>query len=180
MSEEKNVNEIDVKNLESTSLIPDGIKDIQNLLNNHLQSIQKQNEFKDQTINRLQKVVYQYEQGFIYKIKEPILKDLILFKDSFDKFKKRFEESSDTLLNEIDFLNDELEEIFYAHGIETISNEEDTYNRELQLIKRKIACPNPQLDKIVAEILKTGYSLDGKILRKEEVAINVYQEDTTH
>lgn len=169
--------EDDEQNINDLELVVNEIKGIHNLIKDDLQKQQEQNKYKDETINRLQKVVYDYEQGFIKKIKEPLIKDLILFKDSFDKFKEMFQEASSTLIKEIDFLEEELSEIMYSHGVEVLTNENETYDRNVQIVKKKEACDNPELDKTIKKVLKKGYTLDGKILRKEEIAINIYQEN---
>lgn len=155
----------------------DEVNAIYSMIKDDLQKQQEQNKYKDETINRLQKVVYDYEQGFVKKIKEPLIKDLILFKDSFDKFKEMFQLASKPIVEEIDFLEVELSEIMYSHGVEALHNENELYDRNVQIVKKKEECNSPELDGTVNRILKKGYTLDGEILRKEEIAINIYQEN---
>lgn len=147
---------------------------IRETLEGELTKLREQNQSKDETINRLQEVVYQYEKGFISSIKEPIIKDVILFKDSFNKFKEMFSEASEVIVREIDYLNDELEDIFFAHGIEIIQQENDEYDRETQKVRKKISCEKPELNRKIAHIVKDGYRSEDKLLRKQEVAIFIY------
>ncbi|MCC6463688.1 MAG: nucleotide exchange factor GrpE [Saprospiraceae bacterium] len=147
------------------------------LIKDHLDRQIEQNRFKDETIDRLQKIVNEYEKGFIEKIREPLLMDIIFFKDSFDKFKDKFEESADTLIKEINMFDEELEEVLYANGITLVESDTDFYNREIQLVKKKIPTNQIEEDKRVAKILKKGYIMDNKILRKEEIAILVFEEN---
>ena len=149
------------------------LNEIKVLIESNLTKIQKQSSLKDETIDRLQKIVYSYEKGFIPSIKEPLLKDLILYKDSFNKFRATFTEASETLTREIDFLNDEVEDIFYTHDVDIIQTESDSYDRELQIVRKKIPTDDQNLDRKVAEVLKDGYKFGDKILRKQEVAVYI-------
>ncbi|WP_170110756.1 nucleotide exchange factor GrpE [Flavilitoribacter nigricans] len=164
---------------EENSLELEFLKEIKVLIENNLAQVHKQSSFKDETIDRLQKLVYSYEKGFIPSIKEPLLKDLILFKDSFNKFRTMFSESSETLLREIDFLNDEIEDIFYTHDVDIIQVEGDDYDRELQIVRKKIPTDNQALHRKIVEVLKDGYKSGEKILRKQEVAVYIINDQTS-
>lgn len=152
------------------------IQEIKQLLEEDLTNVRKQNTSKDETINRLQNIVYKYEKGFIPSIKEPLIKDLILFKDSLDKFRIMFVEASNVITKEISFLKDEIDDIFFSHGIETIHVEGDEYDRTIQVARKKIVTDNPKLNRKVAEVVKDGYRTDQKILRKQEVVIYIYED----
>lgn len=155
------------------------IKLLHSIISQNLEKQIEQNRFKDETIDRLQKIVNEYEKGFINKIREPLLMDIIFFKDSFDKFKEKFEEAAEYLVKEISMLDEELEEVLFAHGIKVIQADIDFYDREIQIVKKKIPTTSAEDDRRITKILKRGYQIDDKILRKEEVAVFVFEENPT-
>lgn len=140
------------------------LESFKELIKNHLDKQIEQNRYKDETITRLQKTVSEYEKGFVSKIKEPLIWSLIFFKDSFGKFKEKFEEASNVIVSEIEMLDEELDEILYSHGIEKIKSESDFYDREKQIVRKKEITENPEEDRFVIKVLKHGYLLDGKLL----------------
>ena len=151
------------------------IKMLYALMQNSIEKQIEQNRFKDETIDRLQKIVNEYEKGFIPKIKEPLIWDLILFKDSFDKFKEKFEDAAKPILDEIEMLDEELDEIFYSHGIQPNLKVLEFYDRDTQIVKKKITTNELSDDKRIIKILKRGYFSDDKLLRKEEVMVMVFE-----
>lgn len=149
------------------------LDEIKTILLSDVSKSRKQSADKDETIKRLQKIVYDYEKGFVSSIKEPLIRDLILFRDSFEKFKSRFEEASSVITKEIDFLNDEIEDIFFSHGVELIEVQEE-YDRTTQIVRKKVPTDDPYFDRKVLSVLKSGYKTDKKILRKQEISLSIY------
>ena len=153
------------------------LNNLENNIKVELSKSNHQHEIKDETIHRLHNTIREHEKGLVFSIKEPILRDLIMFKDSFNKFKQICEEKQDEILmGEIDFLEEELNEIFYRHSLETIKTENNQYNRDLQVSRKQIETNDLALNRIVDNVLKEGYTIDGKILRKQEVSVFIYKE----
>ena len=75
-------------------------------------------------------------------------------------------------------LDEELDEIFYSHGLEKIHSESNFYNREKQIVRKKEVTENPEEDRLIVKVLKHGYLLDGKLLRKEEIIVKVFEQTT--
>ena len=171
-------NELNTTNVEEggISQLTKEFESFKELVKDHLDKQIEQNRFKDETINRLQKTVSEYEKGLILKIKEPLIWSLIFFKDSFEKFWEKFEESSSLPVAEVDMLFEELDEIFYSNGLEKIKCESDFYDREKQIVRKKEMTSNPDEDRLVVKVLKTGYLLDGKLFRKEEIVVKAFDE----
>lgn len=172
---ENESNASDVENSSSIALVKE-LNSFKELIKDHLDKQTEQNIFKDNTIDRLQKLVYEYEKGFIQKIKEPILMNLIIFRDSFQKFKEKFEYSIDYLFKEIEMLDEELEDILYSHGITELQIDNEFYDREIHIARRKIPTDKIENDKKISRILKKGYILDEKLLRKAEIEVFVYEK----
>lgn len=153
------------------------LENFKELIKDHLEKQIEQNRFKDETINRLQKTISEYEKGLVSKIKEPLIWNLIFFKDSFEKFWEKYEGVLNLPTSEIDLLFEELEEIFYSHGLERINAESKYYDREKQIVRKKEKTVDPEENMLVSKVLKTGYILDGKILRKEEISVKVFEQE---
>jgi molecular chaperone GrpE len=175
--DEKELNASDVENSSSIELVNE-LSSFKELIKDHLDRQIEQNRFKDETINRLQKTVSEYEKGLVSKIKEPLIWSLLFFKDSFEKFKEKFEEASTIIVSEINMLDEELDEILYSHGLEKIYSESDFYEREKQIVRKKVITEKPEEDRLVVKVLKHGYLLDGKLLRKEEIMVKVFEQSS--
>ena len=173
--DEKELITPDVENTSSVELIKE-LSSFKELIKDHLDKQIEQNRFKDETINRLQKTVSEYEKGLVSKIKEPLIWSIIFFKDSFEKFKEKFEEASNVIVSEINMLDEELDEILYSHGLEKIHSDSEFYDREKQIVRKKEVTENPEEDRLIVKVLKHGYLLDGKLLRKEEIMVKVFEQ----
>lgn len=151
------------------------VKMLHDLMKEHLNKQIELNKFKDETIDRLQKIVYDYEKGFIFKIKEPFIRDLILLKDSFKQIISNNQHQDAGLSKELDFFDKEIDDLFYSYGVSPIEIDSDVYDREFQIVRSKVNCESPDLDRRIKKTIKQGYLYEDKlVLRKEEVEIWVY------
>ena len=167
----------EAEDIVTNNLLFEKLASIEAYLHTDYSKIQTSSGNKDDTINRLQKTVYEYEKGFIPSIKKPLIKDLILFRDSFNDFKKTFSEAAETLVKQIEFLDYELEEIFFTYDIEKIEVEGDKYDRNYQKVAKKIPTDDALLHEKVAAVTKPGYIFNNEILRKQHIAIYVYENN---
>jgi len=178
-TENKKPNENEVK---EESLSKDDLSVFISLINTlkvDLTLRSERDNYKDEAIHRMTKQVEQYEKGMIKKIKEPIIRDLILLSDSIEKLCRKFRDIENTgLNNELGLLQDEVEEILYTNSVEKINlNDFIEYDKDNQKVVRKIATDNKENDKKIVEVTKSGYLWGNEVIRKQEIVVYEYIEN---
>jgi molecular chaperone GrpE (heat shock protein) len=139
----------------------------------------ERDRYKDEAIQRMTKQVEQYEKGLLKKIKEPIIRDLILLSDSIEKLRKKFSDIDIMdLNNDLILLQDELDEILYINSVEKMnSNDIYEYDKDHQKVVKKIMNDNKDNDRKIIEVTKPGYLWENEVIRKQEIVIYEYIEN---
>jgi molecular chaperone GrpE (heat shock protein) len=149
---------------------------IEQLLNEDLQTLKESLEIKEKTINRLQEVNHQHERRFYSLVDKDTLKDLCLFKDKMNKATLGFTDAIASISNHLQDLNEEFDDLLYGLGLTPIEATNEFYNRDIQIVKEQIPTKDESLHHTVANVLKAGYRTETNILKKQEVSIYVYQK----
>ncbi len=133
------------------------------------------NNSKDEAIARMQKRLDEYERGMLRALKEPLLRDLVLFYDSLDKLLRKCEKGAPgppEFSRELELLRAELLEIFSTQGMEQIARSNDPgYQPELQKVVQVENAERPEEHQLVIRVVREGFVWEGRVLRKQEVAV---------
>jgi molecular chaperone GrpE (heat shock protein) len=128
----------------------------------------------------MSKQISDYEKGFVEQIKSPLINDVILFYDSLLKFQNKFKDIDNSdLQNEIELLGFEVEEILFRNDIKEIEiNIGETYNRDIHKVKSKVETKKDSENSTVNNVIKKGFRSGNKIIRKQEIIINEYIDNS--
>jgi len=151
------------------------LAEIRNLLENKIGA----NQYKDEAIVRMQKRLEDYEKGLVRSIKEPLIRDIILFYDSFAKFLEKFmsKTRSKEFVHDVKILREELLQVLFSQDVEIIDARiNGKYDRDSQKVVRSEPSDKSEDNEVVSHIIRNGFVLEGKILRKQEVVVKKYIE----
>jgi len=139
----------------------------------------ERDKYKDEAIQRMSSQLAEHEKGLMEKIKEPLLKDFILFFDSIVRFRKKFSTiDNEDLQRETNLLLEELQELLYTNDIEEIEElTESEYNRDVHKVKGQVPTSDPDKHHTIQEIVRPGFIWNEKVVRKQDVIIRVHETD---
>lgn len=128
--------------------------------------------FKDEAIARMSKQIESHEQDILWKIKQPLLKEIITLYDSVDRLCVRFNSMYDGQIGqEMEVLKEEIESVLYRHDIELLALGESS-KMDIQLhkvIKREITMEENLANTVM--IVRQGLTYQDTIIRKHEVIL---------
>jgi molecular chaperone GrpE (heat shock protein) len=164
------------KNDSNQPLLKEYLLSITSFLNKLEKDLNLRNErdkYKDEAIQRMSKQIEEYEKGFVKKIKEPLIRDLIMLCDTIEKLHKKFCSSGNADLNhEIVLLKEEVDEILFASGVERIElSGNPEYDINHQKIVLKVPTNNPEENMRICKIVRDGYLWDKSLIRKQEITV---------
>ncbi|MBS2970692.1 nucleotide exchange factor GrpE [Metabacillus sp. KIGAM252] len=135
---------------------------------------------KDQIINNLHSELQSYKEESVKKQILPAMMDLIQTIDRTIKISKSIEKDSEITTEKlIKIIKDsalDFEDILYKQGIESYETEDSNFDSMKQKVIKTVNTADKELDKKLAERLGKGYEWDGKIIRKEPVAVYVFSD----
>jgi len=177
------VNEENLNSEISEESLKKKILEVTDFINSVKENLELRNErdkYKDEAIQRMSKQISDYEKGFVEQIKSPLINDVILFYDSLLKFQNKFKDIDNSdLQNEIELLGFEVEEILFRNDIEEIEiNIGETYNRDIHKVKSKVETKKDSENSTVNNVIKKGFRSGNKIIRKQEIIINEYIDNS--
>jgi|AntRauTorckE6833_2_1112554.scaffolds.fasta_scaffold06143_2 molecular chaperone GrpE (heat shock protein) len=177
------VNEENLNSEISEESLKKKILEVTDFINSVKENLELRNErdkYKDEAIQRMSKQISDYEKGFVEQIKSPLINDVILFYDSLLKFQNKFKDIDNSdLQNEIELLGFEVEEILFRNDIKEIEiNIGETYNRDIHKVKSKVETKKDSENSTVNNVIKKGFRSGNKIIRKQEIIINEYIDNS--
>lgn len=141
------------------------------------------NNSKDEAIARMQKRLEEYERGMLRALKEPLLRDLMLFYDSLVKLLHKCENGPPARLDyarELELLRAELLEIFSTQSMERIALPgESRYQSDLQKAVQIENAEQAEENQLVVRVVREGFTWEGRVLRKQEVAVKKWSDRAT-
>ena len=153
-----------------TQFIQEGFEKLEkkvNELNGEFASKLKYDESKDRIIDNLHRELQTYKDDQIKKIKEPVIKDLIMMADRTKRLIDAFEQEEELypkkLIRVIKNSFQDVEDALYRQSVESYNCDGDTYDMKRQQIVKVIKVDDVSKDKKVAEVLGNGYEWYGKI-----------------
>lgn len=130
-------------------------------------------ELKNKMFDEMHMRMLKYQDDFIAKIIEPILKSLIQLSDSIKRDLEYYKEKEceveviDTLFGIVE----QIDAILFDHNVEPYSAGTDVVNTKEQNVVKTLATEDYEKNNCVSAILSTGYKRNGKIFRTERVEI---------
>lgn len=138
-------------------------------------------EVRERQVEALHQELASHRQGLYQQILQPILTELIGLFDSIADVTAARQPSADvaepdpaTLLQVIVSLGDSIAEILQRNGATTFSTEGDKVDRSRQRVIDVVVTHEPELDRKVAQRLRPGFELNGKVFRPEWVSAYRY------
>ena len=140
----------------------------------------KYDKHKDNIIDNMHKELQGYKNNSQVERIMPIMMDLILSIDLTTKLMKgleKLEEIEPEKLKKVitDSVLD-LEDILLKQGIESFECDGKSFDSKRQKVVKKVTTSDLSLDKKISERLAKGYEMDGKIIRKEQISVFVFEE----
>ena len=103
---------------------------------------------------------------------KPILRDILQFYDHVVEAARQHPEVEELL----GMLREGLLEVLYRADVEPIQVISDKFDRKLQCVKRVEATENEHEDWTVAEVIRDGFRLGGRVLRPQQVVVRRFKE----
>lgn len=137
---------------------------------------------KEKQIDKLHSELQTYKQDVIFKATKPLINSVIYIYDDMDKMIQRYTDNPEELdlkkmLNILSTLKEDLEILLEENGITQFSEEFKTKfdPKTQQLIKKVPIGDKEKVGEIVKKI-RPGFENVTEIIRKERVAVYVYDE----
>jgi len=155
------------------------LSEIRNLLESKVGTSQN----KDEAIVRMQRRLEEHEKGLVRSIKEPLIRDIILYYDSLTKFSEKFiaktvaKPASKEFVHDIKILREELLQVLFSQDVEIIETKINCkYDRDSQKVVRTEPTDKSEDNEMVSHIIRDGFVWEGKTLRKQEVIVKKFIE----
>ncbi len=149
-------------------------------LSRHFDEKLKYDAHKEKIIDRLHGELQEYKSDLSKKYVAGLIMDIIKVIDDARKLATHFRgkefspEDPPRLLKALDDVAQDLEDVFQVQGVTPFSATDPRFDPARQRVVRKVDTADAALDKTVAESLAPGYEWDGKVLRRELVAVFTY------
>ena len=140
--------------------------------------INQKNQHSRETFDRLYDEMRGYKEDFMMKAQRPIFSEIILLYDSIRSLKSYYEKNRevplDRLLENLESFMTEATEILARRKILPIVEPGQYLVKETQKAVKVIQTEIADDDMLISERVKTGFTIGGKIFRREEVIIYQY------
>ncbi len=143
----------------------------------------KYDAHKNGIIDKLHSELQEYKDDLIRKLLQPMILDVILAIDNFNKLARtnrdREPEALDPrkLLQMLECVPDDLENLLYRRGVDCYREDGERFNPKRQKVMKKIPTADRERDRTIATRLRKGYEWDGRMIRPEMVAVYVYRKE---
>jgi len=141
------------------------------------QSKLKYDKHRESIIDNLHAELQQHKNGLMEKLLRPIFMDIIELIDDNRSLVKDMalnneDENPKKLKRFFGAVSEDLEDLLYKHGVEAMEvMTNNVFNPSVQRVIKTINTEEKQLDKRVAEKLKSGYKWEGRLLRHQIVSV---------
>ncbi len=175
------------KTMTDTNLIENKLESIQQQLEHLYQEFQikiRDDAQKEVIIDRLHQELQGYRENALKKHFKTTVMDIISVVDGIRKTTNHYrsqdpdEHNPEKLLNLLENIPSELEDLLDLQGIQPFTFTDNAFDPVRQKTIKKIKSSEREKNRTVAESLRPGYEWDGHILRREMVAVYIYEGDT--
>lgn len=152
-------------------------------LHKEFQSKLKYDAHKEKNIDDLHGELREYKDGLVKKQVVGIMKDIIIIIDSIRKtinYGNTFDPLSCESEKFFKFAKGiivDLEDLLISNDVEPFMSDDSFFDPARQRVILKVDTLDKSKDKTIVRRLCPGYSSDGKIIRPEKVAVNIFKED---
>lgn len=140
----------------------------------------KYDAHKEKVIDVLHSELQEYKTDLIKKYITNLVMDLIKVVDDARKMATHFKgrepgpEDQPRLIKALEDVAQDMEDVFQVQGVTPFTYDDERFDPGRQRVVRKIDTGEASKDKTVAESLAPGYEWDGKVIRREMVAVYSY------
>jgi len=137
---------------------------------------------KEKQIDKLHSELQTYKQDVVFKATKPLINSVIYIYDDIDKMIQRYTNKPEELdlkkmMNILETLKEDIEILLEENGITQFSEEFKTkFDPKTQQLIKKIPIGNKEQVGEVVEKIRPGFENVTEIIRKERVAVYVYDE----
>lgn len=137
---------------------------------------------KEKQIDKLHTELQTYKQDVVFKATKPLINSVIYIYDDMDKMIQRYTNNPEELdlkkmLNILSTLKEDVEILLEENGITQFSEEFKTkFDPKTQQLIKKIPIGDKEKVGEVVEKIRPGFENVTEIIRKERVAVYVYDE----
>lgn len=139
-------------------------------------------ETKEKQMDKLHSELQTYKQDVVLKATKPLINSVIYIYDDMDKMLQRYTDNPDELdfkkmINILKTIREDVEILLEENGITQFSEEFKTkFNPKTQQLIKKIPIGEKEKVGEVVEKIRPGFENVSEIIRKERVAVYVYDE----
>lgn len=169
--------DVELEVTDDTTVSFDAIADEVSALRGALAKQAENDSVQQKAFDTLYQELKQYKEDFIFQNEKPLLLDLLLFYDSLNWFQTSLinkEMSPEVVADSFQYLIDEMLELLYRRDVLPME-ESTTFDRKLQKVIKTVPTENKDDDYGIHNVLKRGFTRDGRVLRAEEVVVRRFQ-----
>lgn len=137
---------------------------------------------KEKQIDKLHSELQTYKQDVVFKATKPLINSVIYIYDDMDKMIQRYTDNPEELdfkkmINILETLKEDVEILLEENGITQFSEEFKTkFDPKTQQLIKKVPMGDKEKVGVVVEKIRPGFENVTEIIRKERVAVYVYDE----
>jgi len=137
---------------------------------------------KEKQVDKLHSELQTYKQDVVFKATKPLVNSVIYIYDDMDKMIQRYRDKPEELdlkkmMNILSTIKEDIEILLEENGITQFSEEFKTkFNPKTQQLIKKILTGDKKKVGEVVEKIRPGFENATEIIRKERVAVYVYDE----
>lgn len=141
-------------------------------------------EQKDKVIDNLHRELQQYKNYEIQDRILPLVRDLIGLIDNLEKQCVNYKDNNlldpQRLLETLQYTAQDVEDILYRQGIEAIPVlENEKFDSKRHKVLKTVKTTEKEKDRQIAIVYNKGFVWNERIIRQEQVAVYVHQEEIT-
>jgi molecular chaperone GrpE (heat shock protein) len=149
------------------------------------QSKLKYDAHKEQIIDQLHRELQGYRNDLIKKPLNTVIMDIIKVADDVRRLTAHYRQRTlapgdpQKVLEILEEIPTELEEIFFRQGVQPFALAAEAFDPARQQVLKKIETDDQSKARQVAASLRPGYEWEGRVIRREMVAVYDYQAPQT-
>ncbi len=136
-------------------------------------------QMKEKQIDRLHEELQEYKRDLVSKTIRPIINGLIVMHDDMDKTIKKLSQVNEEISNNgmikiLTGVKEDIEILLEENGVLSFEEIDDKFNPKRQQVIKKIGSPSKEDTGKIVEHIRPGFESGDSLIRKERVAVYVY------